>query len=382
MKKILVVGAGYAGLSFIKDLTEAVFNKAEVTLINNNPYHYHAAQLHKVASGEERESVIYDIKQIIDKRVKFVVDEVVKISKDSVVTKNNKFKFDYLVLALGYEKETFGISGMQDAFDLGNYDKALAIKDEIYTKLNQLKSSKIDELNIVICGGGLSGVELAGSIATELKEFSQKDSFDFSKINISIVEALENILPAYDKEVQNRAVEILKTLGVKVMTNSKIVKKNACSIEIENFGELKSDITIWTAGVRGNGLIDSSGLKQSRGRVEVDEYLKAKDSFNIFVIGDIAAFRDKKTDTIYNPTAQIACQMGSHLAKTINAEFMSVKIPEFVYNNKGLVCSIGKNHAVGNIFNKNIYGKFAVAMKEIIEKKWNFKLEGLKGLLR
>ncbi|PSM53272.1 NADH dehydrogenase [Campylobacter blaseri] len=383
MKKIIVVGAGYAGLSFIKGLTENIFSKAEVTLINNNSYHYHAAQLHKIASGEADKSVIYDIEKIIDKRVKFVVDDVTKIGKDYILAKNGKYEFDYLVLSLGYEKEMFGIEGMDDAFDLGNYEKSLAIKDEIYNKINELKNSKIDELNIVVCGGGLSGVELAGSLATELKEKEGKNNFEFNRVNIIIIEALPNILPMYDKDVVQKATQILENLGVKIMTNSKIIKKDDDGIEIENFGSLKGDIVIWTAGVKGNSLIDNSCFKSYRGRVEVNEYLKPKSCIEeIFIIGDIAAFKDKKTGKFYNPTAQIACQMGTHLAKIINAELGLAKVPKFSYKNKGSVCSIGKNYAVGNIFGKNIYGKFAVIMKEIIEKKWNFALEGFKGLLR
>ncbi|CZE50426.1 NAD(P)/FAD-dependent oxidoreductase [Campylobacter geochelonis] len=368
MIKILVLGGGYAGLSFIKNLPDEIFKKAQITLINANQFHYHTALLHKVAAGECDKEALFDIKKVIDKRVNFVVDEVAKIEENTVFTKDAKFEFDYLIIALGFEKETFGCDGMENSREITTYAKSLELKNEIYSKFDELADKKRENLDIVICGGGLSGVEFAGALAREGAKYA-KDKFDFKKVKITLVEALPQILPMYDEKLHKKASEILQNLGVLVLENSKVVKRTKAGILLENERVLNADVVVWVAGIRGNSVVDNSKFKNHRARLLVDENLKFKD--NIYAIGDVAKFKE------FAPTAQIACQMGAYLGKNINLLIDGKNAPKFSYQNKGLICSIGKERAVGNIFGQNISGKFAVFMKWLTEKKWDVELDGV-----
>lgn len=382
--KILVLGAGYAGLSFLKNLTAKSINNCEITLINTNSYHYHSALLHKVASGECDSRAIYNLKDVIDEKINLVVDSVVDIKKDKVVTKNGEYKFDYLVIALGYSIEDFGIQGVKKLPSLSNYEEALEIKKDIYQKLDNYKfTNDKKDLSFIICGGGLSGVELAGSLSNELKKYAKKINVDENELNICIVEALPYILPIYDEKLRDMAKSKLESMGVKVYLNSKILSASNDSIVVENLGEIKVNTIIWTAGTRGNDLIKNLDFKQIRSRIEVDEFLNPIGfEKNVYAIGDNSAFILKNSKP-HIQSAQISLKMGKYVAKSIQAKLNGEKdIEKFSFKSLGSVCSIGDNYALGEVLGFKVSGYLGHIMKILIERKWDFILDNLRGFFK
>ncbi|ASM36883.1 NAD(P)/FAD-dependent oxidoreductase [Campylobacter sputorum] len=380
--KILVLGAGYAGLSFLKNLTAKSINNCEITLINTNSYHYHSALLHKVASGECDSRAIYNLKDVIDEKINLVVDSVVDIKKDKVVTKNGEYKFDYLVIALGYSIEDFGIQGVKKLPSLSSYEEALEIKKDIYQKLDNYKfTNDKKDLSFIICGAGLSGVELAGSLLNELKKYAKKINVDENELNICIVEALPYILPIYDEKLRDMAKSKLESMGVKVYLNSKILSVSNDSIVVENLGEIKANTIIWTAGTRGNDLIKNWDFKQIRSRIEVDGFLNPIGfEKNVYAIGDNSAFILEKP---HIQSAQISLKMGKYVAKSIQAKLNGEKdIEKFSFKSLGSVCSIGDNYALGEVLGFKVSGYLGHIMKILIERKWDFILDNLRGFFK
>ncbi len=388
-KKILFLGAGYATLSTIKALPDEFFAKVEVSLINNNSYHYHTILLHKVASNEDIYSSKYDLLPLLNPKINFFQDEVVKISKDKVFTKNKEFDFDILVCGLGFEKETFGIKGMQEyALSIDNYENALKINENIYEKIKSYKHSQNDDdLKIVVCGGGLSGIEFIASLAKELRALCGKEGIAYEKIKLSIVEAMDQILPMFDKNLALKARNKLEQLGVKVYEKSKIIECEKNGIRLEGGEFIKANTIVWTAGVRGNAVIENStDFPSIRSRIEVDAFmhpLNVENSSKYFFIGDNSIFKNPKTNTPYPPTAQLALREGAYVAKALMAMVDEKEFKQkFSFISGNTVCSIGNDYAVGTVLHKPISGILAIKLKIFIEKLWQYQLIGLKGFFK
>ncbi|WP_172586648.1 NAD(P)/FAD-dependent oxidoreductase [Campylobacter sp. P255] len=388
-KKILFLGAGYATLSAIKALPDELFEKAQVSLISNYSYHYHTILLHKVASNEDIYSSKYDLLPLLNPKINFIQDKVLKISKDKVFTQNGEFDFDILVCGLGFAKETFGIKGMQEyALSIDNYENALKINEVIYNKIQDYKNThNEDDLKITVCGGGLSGVEFVASLAKELKTFCQKEQIDHDKIELSLIEAMDQILPMFEKKLALKAKHRLEQLGVKVYEKSKIIECEKNGIKLDGGMFIKANTIIWTAGVRGNSVIENStDFPSTRSRVEVDAFmhpLNVENASKYFFIGDNSLFKDPKTNTPYPPTAQLALREGAYVAKALKAlvdeeEFKQ----EFSFVSGNTVCSIGNDYAVGTVLHKPISGYLAIKLKIFIEKLWQYQLEGIKGFFK
>lgn len=388
-KKILFLGAGYACLSTIKALKDEFFENAQVSLINNNSYHYHTILLHKVASGEDVLGPKFDILPLLNSKIDFIQDEVIKISKDKVYAKNGEYEFDILVCGLGFEKETFGIKGMQEyALSIDNYENALKVNEEIYKKIKNYKSSQNeDDLKIAVCGGGLSGVEFVSSLAKELINFCQKEGVDYQKIQLCIIEAMDHILPMFKKKISQKAKSELEKFDIKVYEKSKIIECKENEILLEGQTSIKANTIVWTAGIRGNRVIENSlDFPSARSRIEVDEFLhplNIKDSHRYFFIGDNSICKNPQTNTPYPPTAQLALRQGAYTAKALIKLTKEEKFEkEFKFISGNTICSIGKDYAIGTILHKTISGKIAIKLKIFIEKLWQYQLEGIKGFFR
>lgn len=394
MKKILLLGAGYANMSLLTRLDSASLKKAQWTLVTKEPYHYKSITLHDVASGKIDKYALFDLEKIKERGVCVVCDEIVNIEASIARGKNANYEYDYLTVGLGFEGDDFGIKGVkQYAKAITSYKSAQSIRDDIEAKLAQGKEG---DISFVVCGGGFSGVEFVSSLAEELQKKCAKHNIDFARIKIYCIEAMPNILPMFNAKLQNLAVKKLEALGVVVMSGSKILECKESAIVIEQGGkkrELGADMIIWTAGVRGNSVIENSRIFNSaRSKVEVDKFLHPLQlnsqnlantaqnlAQNIFIMGDCAAFKDEKSGRFFPPTAQIAREQGKYLAKVFKILLSNPqgKIPPFVFTSKGSICSLGESYALGNLGIFEIKGKSASALKKIVESLWDLQLRGI-----
>lgn len=371
MKKIIFLGAGFANLSIIKGLSKDTLSKAKFILINNTSYHAKVSELHKIAAKEAEKYIKVELKDIVPSEIEIVQDSVVTVKENKVICKNGEYDFDEVYVGLGANKNTFGIAGLEETLEIGDYENALKTQQTVFSNLQN-----DDEVykNIVICGAGFSGVELCGSLAVVCKEKG-------IKANIYIVEAMDEILPMYSKNLAKIARNYLENLGVKVLSSHKIIKKDGDRLYLNDENTyIDSKNIIFTAGVKGNAIMAESVFAQKNNRVMVDEYLRAPEHKNCYILGDCSVVMNGERP--FAPTAQIACKQGEYLARSLMARLNNLEFNEkFVYHDKGSVCSISEKYSVAFVFGKELSGFLANKLKRFTEIKWQYKLFGLKGIL-
>ncbi|MCJ0912847.1 NAD(P)/FAD-dependent oxidoreductase [Mammaliicoccus sciuri] len=390
-KKVLVLGAGYAGLQTVTKLQKLVSNQdVDVTLINKNDYHYEATWLHEASAGTlNYEDALYPITNVIDRnKVNFIKAEVTKINKDAktVETSNGVFEYDILVVALGFESETFGIEGMKEhALQIENINTSRRIAKHIEDKFANYAASKEkdeNDLAILVGGAGFTGVELLGELTERIPELCKKYGVDQSKVKITCVEAAPKMLPMFSENLVNYVVKYLEDRGVEFKISTPIVACNEKGFVVKVNDEeqtLEANTAIWAAGVRGSKLMEESFDGVKRGRIVVKDDLSIDNYDDIFVIGDCSAVMAGEGDNKrpLPTTAQIAMQQGEHLAKNIKNIFNGEKTEPFVYHDKGTVCSLGSHDGVGVVMGREITGKKAAFMKKVIDTRAIFKIGGI-----
>lgn len=388
-KKVLVLGAGYAGLQTITKLQKQISaDEAEVTLINKNDYHYEATWLHEASAGTiSYEDLLYPVESVVNKdKVNFVKAELTKIDRNAkkVETDAGIFDFDILVVSLGFESETFGIKGMKDyAFQIENVLTARKLSRHIEDKFANYASSKQKDdkdLAIIVGGAGFTGVEFLGELTDRIPELCNKYGVEQSKVKITCVEAAPKMLPMFSDELVNHAVNYLENKGVEFKIGTPIVAANEKGFVVKVNDEeqqLEANTVVWAAGVRGSKLMEESFEGVKRGRIVTKQNLTIEGYDDIFVIGDCSAFIPAGEERPLPTTAQIAMQQGEHTAKNVKNILEGQPTNEFEYVDRGTVCSLGAHDGVGVVYGRDIQGKKAAFMKKVIDTRAVFKLGGI-----
>ncbi|WAA09959.1 NAD(P)/FAD-dependent oxidoreductase [Fervidibacillus albus] len=394
--KIVVLGGGYGGLQTVVKLQKSIReNDAEIILVNNHPYHYETTWLHEAAAGTlQPDRVRYSIEDIIHPRkVQFIQDTVEKIipEEKKVQLGSKELSYDYLVVALGAEVETFGIQGLKEhALTISNLNSARKINEHIEKEFStyQAEKEKVDErLSIVVGGAGFTGIEFLGELVNRIPKLCADHQIDPQKVKIYCVEAAPTVLPGFDPELVEYAKKVLEKKGVEfyIGTPIKECTKEGVLVDKGN-GEtelIQANTVVWAAGVRGNSVIEKSGFENVRARVAVDPHLRAPGYQDVFIIGDCSAVMNKETNRPYPPTAQIAMQQGKLVAKNIkNLLQGNNDLETFVFDNKGTVCSLGEDDAIGVVFGKKITGFKASFMKKVIDNRSLFLIGGVGLVLK
>lgn len=387
--KIVILGAGYGGImTAVRLQKQTNANEAEIILVNKHNYHYQTTWLHEPAAGtmhHDRTRIM--IKDVVDEnKVKFVQDTVVEIKHEEqkVILENGELDYDYLVIALGFEPETFGIKGLKEnAFSIRNIDSVRKIREHIeyqFASYNNDKEKQDERLTLIVGGAGFTGIEFIGELADRVPELCNEFDIDRSNVRIINVEAMPTLLPGFDPELVEYAKNILERKGVEFKLGTMIkecTEEGVILSKDDQVEEIKSNTVVWTGGVRGNSIVENSGFEAMRGRVKVNKDLRAPGYDNVFVVGDCALIINEENDRPYPPTAQIAIQeaftCATNLLRLIrgNEELASFK-PDI----KGTVASLGEGEAIGTVGSKKLYGSTASAMKKIIDNRYLFLLGG------
>ncbi len=387
-KKILVLGAGYAGLQTVSKLQKILGHQdADITLINKNEYHYEATWLHETAAGTiEWEDGVYPISKVVDaSKVKFIPAEVTAIDKDEkrVETNQGDFEYDILVTALGFESETFGIEGMEaHAHSIVSPQTAVAARQEIEKNFANYKTSGSEkDISILVGGAGFTGVEFLGELVESVPVLCEKYGIDYSQVKITCVEAAPSMLPMFPENLTDYAVKYLEDRGAKFMIGTPIVAANEDGFVVkidDKEQQLEASSVIWTAGVRGSSLMEENFDGVKRGRIVVKPDLTIEGHEDIYVIGDVAAVMNGEGEDArpYPTTAQIAMQLGEHVAKNIELTLKGEKKEPFTYDDKGTVCSLGSKDGIGIVMGREIKGKKAAFMKRVIDTRAVLKIGG------
>jgi NADH:ubiquinone reductase (H+-translocating) len=388
--RIVILGAGYGGLMTATRLQKTVgVNEADIILVNKNDYHYETTWLHEASAGTlHHDRVRYGVRNVIDEnKIQFIQDSVLQIKPEEqkIVLENEEISYDYLVVALGGESETFGIKGLKEyAFSIVNVNVARTIRDHIeyqFSTYNTDGEKDNTKLTIVVGGAGFTGIEFLGELTERIPKLCKEYDVDERDVKIICVEAAPTILPGFDSDLVKYAVEFLERRGVEFRIGTAIKECTPEGIKVakgdEELDEIKAGTVVWAAGVRGNSVIETSGIESARARVKVTPELRAPGFDNIFIIGDCALFMNEENDRPFPPTAQIAMQQGIAVAKNIVGLIRNEsELEKFVPDIKGTVCSLGDHDAIGVVYGKKLVGTPASFMKKVIDNRALFMIGG------
>lgn len=380
MSKIVIVGAGYAGMMAATGLEKI---SESFTLINKNPYHYFTTLLHEAAGGRgEPMDYTVPIRDVLRKETSNVVeDEVTSIDRAAkrVHGKNGSYDYDWLVIALGWIPEYFGIPGMaENSMVLTNIDTASHIRQHIEDEFKAFKQDGDSKhLRIVVGGGGLTGIELIGELVDWLPELCVKYGIDRSSVDLQNIEAMPSILPMVSEKLRESAANILTEKGARLRTNTKLVKVEPGVVHLEGGEAVEAGTIVWTGGVRANPIMAEAGFTvDRRGRAQVNEFLQSVDDPNVFIGGD-SAWAEENGKPL-PPTAQYASQMGRLIADNLSSAMYGQAMKSFHAHNKGTLASLGREVGVGNAFNVPVKGALASMLKEATKVKYLFELGGVR----
>lgn len=396
MKKVVVLGAGYAGLKTVVELQKKLRGQVEITLVDENPYHYEATDLHEVASGNLPASKItFPITDVLDSRMTtLILDHVNKVNqeKKTVELANHKpLTYDYCVFALGFVSENFGIKGAEEnSLPMADVKEAEAIHDHIIAQMKDYRQTKNpNDLKLIICGAGFTGIELAGALADARPRYAKLAGVNADQIEIEIIDASKRLLPMFNDKLAAYGVKLLKKLAVHITTEARIQEiqpdavlyKGPDDEEGAPLHKIEGNTIIWTTGVSGSPIVAESGLKERRGRVMDNDHLTAPNADDLYMVGDVAAVMPPDGKRPYPTTAQLALSMANYVAKDIAARVKGSKRPgPYTYKSLGTVASVGNTRAFGEASGISVKGYPASFLKKMIMNKSLMELGGFKEL--
>lgn len=389
-KNIVVVGAGYSGVSATKFLAKKLKKDSDVTitLIDRHSYHTMMTELHEVAGGRvEPEAIQYDLQHLFarKKNVQLVTDTVTAIDKENkvVTTKLGSYPFDYLVLGMGGEPNDFGTPGVKEnGFTLWSFEDAVRIREHILTTVAKAAlepdaAVRKAMLTFVVCGSGFTGIEMVGELIDWKERLAKDHKLDPSEITLKVVEAMPTILNMLGRNDAAKAERYLKAKNVELVLNAPIVEVAPDHIKLKDGSTIPTHTLIWTAGVKATSDAADFGLEKARGnRLVANEYMEAKgyEDKNIYVIGDLV-FYEEFPNTPTPQIVQAAEQTGHTAASNIVAAIKGGEKHKFKGNYQGFMVSVGSKWGVANLFNKiHLSGFLAIIMKHIVNLKYFFDI--------
>ena len=373
-KRVVIVGGGLGGLRLAEDLYGSGM---QVVLIDKNNFHQFPPLIYQIASaGIDPSSISFPFRQIFRKRKDFyfrmaearMVDTEKKILQTSI----GKIDYDYLVLAAGATTNFFGNKNIEEwAIPMKTVPEAMGLRNALLSNFERALTCATEEerqelLNVVIVGGGATGVEIAGALAEMRRYVIPYDypDMDSSLMHIYLIEAGDRLLAGLSQESSQKAYEFLKSMGVDIQFGKMVTDYRDHKVVMKDGTEIPTRTFLWVSGIRANAMpgIDESHL--GRGfRFKVDEYNRIPGVEDVFAIGDqCLQTSDAAYPNGHPQVAQVAIQQAKNLAKNlklINQGADSSELTAFRYKNLGSMATIGRNKAVVEIGKFHSQGFFA-----------------------
>lgn len=356
--RVIIIGAGFAGLNAAKTLRRA---NIDVLLVDRNNYHKFQPLLYQVAtSGLEADEVAHNIRDLfrgydnVNARLG-TVREIDHEAREVHFLKGPSERYDYLIVAAGAVTSYFGVEGAQEhAFPLKNLSDAVRLRNHILRQFERYdrdaKAVGDAALHFVVVGGGPTGVETAGAL-TELFKVAQKDfpRLDTSRARVTLVEMLPRVLPQYHETSSEYTHQVLLKRGVEVRLETAVQRIEPDHIILKGGERVDTRTLIWAAGVRGNPLAEALGAETDRsGRVAVEKDLSLRGHPEVFVAGDLSAAVND-ADQPYPQLAPVAVQQGRHAALQVLRLIRGEATEPFAYTDQGQMATIGRNAAVAEL---------------------------------
>lgn len=373
-KRVVIVGGGLGGLRLAEDLYGSGM---QVVLIDKNNFHQFPPLIYQIASaGIDPSSISFPFRQIFRKRKDFyfrmaearMVDTEKKILQTSI----GKIDYDYLVLAAGATTNFFGNKNIEEwAIPMKTVPEAMGLRNALLSNFERALTCATEEerqelLNVVIVGGGATGVEIAGALAEMRRYVIPYDypDMDSSLMHIYLIEAGDRLLAGLSQESSQKAYEFLKSMGVDIQFGKMVTDYRDHKVIMKDGTEIPTRTFLWVSGIRANAMPGIDESHMGRGfRFKVDEYNRIPGVEDVFAIGDqCLQTSDAAYPNGHPQVAQVAIQQAKNLAKNlklINQGADSSELTAFHYKNLGSMATIGRNKAVVEIGKFRSQGFFA-----------------------
>ncbi len=369
-KRVVIVGGGFAGLTLALKVVKMNY---QVVLIDKNNYHQFQPLFYQVAmSGLEPSSIVFPLRKLFQKKentyIRVAEVLAVEAERNTIHTSLGELEYDYLMLAIGAETNFFGNEKMASlAIPMKSVSEALYLRNRIlndYEKaVTELDYEKRQgHLDIVVVGGGPTGVEVSGSLAEMRKYILPKDypELNHSELDIYLVEGGAELLGGMSEQSSKKAQQFLEDLGVKIKLRTLVTDFDGEWVHMNDGSSIRADKVIWAAGVRGSKIDGFTKEMMGPGnRVKVNRYNQLDSFPNIFAIGDIAFMTDDKYPRGHPQVAQVAIQQANTLYKNLKHLKKNQPMDAFSYHDKGSMATVGRNLAVVDLPFIRFQGAFA-----------------------
>lgn len=359
-KRIVIIGAGFGGLKLAQKLIGSGY---QIVIIDKNNYHQFQPLFYQVATaGIEPSSILFPLRKIFQKQkdVYIRVAEVYSIDtkKKEIQTSLETVWYDYLVISTGANSNFFGMKEMEEfAIPMKSASEAMAMRNRLlqsFEKAVTLRDQNARKalLNIIVVGGGPTGVEVAGAIAEMKKFVLPKDypDLNFDLMQITLIEGSPALLGGMSKHASEKALYYLQKTGIKVMLNTRVKNFDGSILTYDDDKIIETKTVIWAAGISGNVPGGFSDDLICRGnRIGVDEYNRVNGKEDVFAVGDVSYMQDADYPNGHPQVAQVAIQQGRNLAHNFILMKRNHALKPFKYADKGSMATIGRNLAVADL---------------------------------
>lgn len=371
-KRIVIVGGGFGGLQLAKKLKNSNY---QVILIDKNNYHHFPPLIYQIASsGLEPSSISFPFRKIFQHRKDFYfrLAEVRSVFPEHKLlqTSIGRIEYDYLVFAAGTTTNFFGNKNVAEhAIPMKTLSEAMGLRNALLANLERAltcssESERQELLNIVIVGGGATGVEVAGALAEMKNYVIPKDYPDMhsSLLNIYLIEASSRPLAALSEKSSESVHKYLREMGINVMLNKRVVDYDNHRVILSDGTQIATRTFIWVSGVCANpiGNLNEQYLGRA-GRIIVDEFNAVKGLEGVYAIGDQCIMPDVESKWLggHPQVAQVALQQGKNLAKNFRALDKGKSLTPFRYKDLGSMATVGRNRAVAEFAGLKLSGFIA-----------------------
>lgn len=368
-KKVIIVGAGFAGLRLAQKLNNTAY---EVLLLDKNNYHQFQPLMYQVATARlEPTSISFPLRKVFQKskNVRIRIAEVLSVDTQNKILKTDleNYSYDYLVIAFGCTSNYFGNQNIEKfAYPMKSIPEALQLRNHILQSFEDVLVASPEEaeslLNFVVVGGGPTGVELSGALAEMKKNVLPKDypEKDFSQLNVYLIEGSPSTLNVMSGVAQKYSQKYLENLGVKVITNMYVNDYDGKVVTLQSGEKIKSKNLIWAAGVTGNILEGIPKELITRGnRLIVNRHNQVEGLDGVYALGDIASMATPKYPNGHPQLANVALNQSTVMAQNFKNILKGKPLEEFEYHDKGSMATVGKRKAIVDLPKFSFTGRFA-----------------------
>ena len=370
-KKVIIIGAGFGGLQLAQKLADD--EDFQVILIDKNNYHQFQPLFYQVATaGLEPSAISFPLRLAFhnDANIHVRVAQVTKIISEQniIITDLGELNYDYLVLAIGADTNFFGNKNIEErALPMKSVGEALGLRNRLLESFEKAlvsdnQDDRVGLMNVVVVGGGPTGVEISGTLAEMKKHVLPKDypELDFDLMQINIIESGGELLGPMSENAQRKSKDYLEQLGVNVRLNCRVTDFDGKYVYLNDGTTIRTNNLVWAAGVKANGVegINPEVLVRG-GRMKVNRFNQIEGYENVFAVGDVAFMTEEKYPNGHPQVAQPAMQQGKLLAKNLKNLLRGNPLKKFVYKDLGSMATVGRNLAVVDLPFWRFQGFFA-----------------------